>query len=243
MYSQFAAWYDRIFPYSATVFTFLQTHCGAACGPILDLGCGTGEYCAAWTALGVQATGIDSDAAMIAKARERAPQAAFHVLDLREFPSVPGPWGLISCIGNTAAHVQQSDFWACVDAVAATLAPGGRWIVQVMNWDFVLGRTEHTFPLTIDDAVFHRAYEEITETRVIFSTALDVGGERIFAERFPLYPIRTADMIAGHQQRGFSLCAHTGDYMGRTYDPAAFSANIFVFEHCGSANVSARRRD
>ncbi len=43
MYPQFAVWYDRIFPFSPGVYAFLTHHLGDLGGPVLDLGCGTGD--------------------------------------------------------------------------------------------------------------------------------------------------------------------------------------------------------
>ena len=39
-------------------------------GPVLDLGCGTGDYCAAFARDGMRAVGLDLDAAMIFRTQE-----------------------------------------------------------------------------------------------------------------------------------------------------------------------------
>lgn len=46
---------------------------------VLEIGCGTGGITAQLTARGAVVTGIDGSAEMIARARERAPAATFHV--------------------------------------------------------------------------------------------------------------------------------------------------------------------
>lgn len=55
---------------------------------VLDLGCGSGEFCGLATEAGAQATGIDASAAMVEVARKRAPGAEFHVWPLGKLP-----WG------------------------------------------------------------------------------------------------------------------------------------------------------
>lgn len=230
MYSTFAQWYDRIFPFSPGVYAFLTHHLGDRGGPVLDLGCGTGDYCAAFTRDGVRAVGVDLDAAMISQARTRAPETEFHVLDMADFARLEGPWSTIYSIGNTAAHLPRDRFWKCAEDVAARILPGGIWIVQVMNWDYVLGLPAFAFPAKVmDGAVFHRAYENITPQGLTFHTGLDIEGRRVFDDQVRLYPLTSAEMIAGHEERGFRLVEHVSDYAGSGFDPEVFSANIFVF--------------
>ena len=196
----------------------------------LDLGCGTGDYCAAFTRDGIQAVGLDLDQAMVSQARTRAPETEFHVLDMAEFRTLGGPWSMIYCIGNTAAHLPQGRFWSCVEDVAERLLPDGVWIVQVMNWDYVLGLPSFVFPPKVmEGAVFHRAYEDITPESLTFRTGLDIEGRRVFDDQVRLHPLPSADIIAGHEARGFRLVEHVSDYAGSGFDPDVFSANIFVF--------------
>ena len=230
MYSQFAIWYDRIFPFSAGVYAFLTHHLGELGGPVLDLGCGTGDYCAAFTRDGISAVGIDLDQAMISQARIRGPETEFHTLDMTQFHTLGGPWSMIYCIGNTAAHLSSKDFWFCVDQVPTRLGPGGLWIVQVMNWDFVLTRPSFTFPPKImDQAVFYRAYKDISPSGLTFTTSLEIDGHHVFADQVRLYPLSSKNIISGHKERGLKLIEHVADYAGSPFDPESFSANIFVF--------------
>lgn len=53
---------------------------------VLDLACGSGEFCALATEAGARATGIDASHTMIELAREAAPQAEFHVRTLGQLP-------------------------------------------------------------------------------------------------------------------------------------------------------------
>ncbi len=230
MYSQFAVWYDRIFPFSPGVYAFLTHHLGDLGGPVLDLGCGTGDYCAAFTRDGVTAVGVDLDPAMISQARTRGPETEFHVLDMTEFPTLGGPWNMIYSIGNTAAHLPADRFWSCVDHVGDRLVSGGIWIVQVMNWDFVLGLPSFVFPPKVmEQAVFHRAYENISPQGLTFKTSLDIDDHHAFTDQVRLHPLPSAEIIAGHEERGFKLVEHVADYAGSAFDEDIFSANIFVF--------------
>lgn len=230
MYSKFAVWYDQIFPFSQGVYAFLTHQLGSG-GPVLDLGCGTGDYCAAFTRDGHEAVGVDLDAAMIAQGRARAPQTAFHVMDMTRFASLGRSWQMIYSIGNTAAHLPHEQFKKCIQDVHNHLLPDGIWIVQVMNWDFVLRRAEFMFPVKdMGSAVFHRSYKDISADFLTFHTALDISGERKFEDQVRLYPLRSQDIIAQHEAVGFQLVEHVADYAASAFDAEIFSANIFVFK-------------
>ncbi len=69
-YADFAGHYDKIFPFRPAVAAFLD-HWMPATGRILDVGCGTGSYCAALDKTGRQTLGIDLDPGMIGEAALR----------------------------------------------------------------------------------------------------------------------------------------------------------------------------
>ncbi len=235
-YADFAPYYEAIFPFSEAVYTFLRRYLTPDHPRCLDVGCGPGHYCGRLASDGFSAIGIDLDAAMIEQARRRYPQAAFHCLDMRDIAklSTPGTaaYDAIFCIGNTAAHLTQSQFAAFVGAMRQLLQPEGVWILQVMNWDYVLTQTEISFPVIQTDkgTVFRRQYTAISEAQVLFQTCLEVQGQRIFEESLPLYPLRSEVCTALHKQLGFACVGHFGNYQGELFDPGVFSPSLYVFK-------------
>jgi len=244
-YAEFAEHYEAIFPFDATVYALLRRYITPEHRRCLDVGCGTGHYCGQLAADGFDAVGIDLDAAMITHARRRYPQATFHVLNMLNLadllsPTLPLPppptsppphFDTAFCIGNTAAHLTQTQFTQFLDSVKGVLQPGAPWILQVMNWDYVLERETFTFPViaTTQGLTFHREYRAITETQVTFHTRLQSGADVIFEDEVPLYPLRSTAIAHLHEDRGFTSIAHFGNYAGAPFNPAVFSANIFVF--------------
>lgn len=241
-YATFAEYYEAIFPFDATVYALLRRYILPHHHRCLDVGCGTGHYCGRLAADGFEAVGIDLDPAMIAQARRRYPQATFRVLnmlDLAELVSTDQTssseralrFDAAFCIGNTAAHLTQAQFAQFLDGLKQVLKPGAPWILQVMNWDYVLGCGTFVFPLieTPQGLTFQRVYREISEARVIFHTRLQASAEVIFEDATSLYPLRTADITRLHGERGFVNLAHFGTYTGAPFDPQVFSANILVF--------------
>ncbi|MGC9396775.1 MAG: class I SAM-dependent methyltransferase [Anaerolineae bacterium] len=244
-YAEFAEHYEAIFPFSETVYALLRRYISTRHRRCLDVGCSSGHYCGRLADDGFDAVGIDLDAAMIAQAKRRYPQARFYTLNMLDIAellsthhpttqppnSQTTPFDAAFCIGNTAAHLTQGQFAQFLDSVKLVLKPGAPWILQVMNWDYVLQRASFTFPV-IDapgGLTFHREYREISAAQVTFHTRLQSDKRIIFEDEVPLYPLRSADIARLHRERGFIPIDHFGSYAGVPFDPAVFSASIFIF--------------
>jgi SAM-dependent methyltransferase len=65
-------------------------------GKVLDLACGSGEFCALATEAGAHATGIDASHEMIRLARQAAPRAEFHVRELGPLPWQDGTFDVVT---------------------------------------------------------------------------------------------------------------------------------------------------
>ncbi len=241
-YAEFADHYEAIFPLSEAVYALLRHYILLENRRCLDIGCGTGHYCGRLVADGFDAVGIDLDVAMIAHARQYYPQAVFHVLNMLDIAEListvrkdsterESRFDAAFCIGNSAAHLPQMQFGQFLDSVQRVLKPGAPWILQVMNWDYVLGRESFAFPVieAPHGLTFHREYREISPAQVTFHTRLQSGSNVIFEDETPLYPLRTVDFLRLHHERGFVPVDHFGSYAGAPFDPAVFSANIFVW--------------
>ena len=63
---------------------------------VLDLGCGSGEFCALATEAGAHATGVDASHEMIKLARTTAPAAEFHVRALGPLPWQDGTFDVVT---------------------------------------------------------------------------------------------------------------------------------------------------
>ena len=96
---------------------------------VLDVGCGSGEFCSVATARGAAASGIDAADEMIAVARRLAPDA-----DLRVGPIERLPWDDHTFDVVTAFNALQfaADFLTALIEAARVTRPGGH--VAVCNW-------------------------------------------------------------------------------------------------------------
>ena len=231
-YSDFAEHYERIFPFREEVYALLRGSLSAQDRRILDAGCGTGDYCGRFAAEGFEAVGVDLDPAMIEAARRRYATAVFHRLDMMEVAGLGSGFDLVFCIGNTAAHLTQDAFARFVQSVKGILRPGGRWIFQVVNWDYILSRVGDRFSLktiAAQDAIFEREYRDVSGTRLRFCTRLRVGGRTVFEGEVWLYPMPAAEVLRLHQATGFRLVGHYGDFRRSPFDPSQDSGSVYLF--------------
>jgi SAM-dependent methyltransferase len=231
-YSDFAEYYEAVFPYRDEVYSFLRQHIPAGGRRILDAGCGTGHYCGRFAADGFEVAGIDLDPQMIEVARKGYPTPTFRCLNLLDVGTLSPPFDFVFCIGNVAPHLSQDDFARFVGAVGRILRPGGAWVFQIVNWDYVLAEGSYPFrprKLGSGEAVFLREYRDVSESRVRFLTRLAAGNRTIFEGDVWLYPLRTDAYLRLHRERGFELVDHFADFQRAPYVAASEAGSVFVF--------------
>ena len=233
-YTEFSEDYEEIFPFSREVSSLLKLYLPSARARILDLGCGTGAQCRDLAYGGHSVTGIDLEAKMIRKARERCPEGDFRIMDILNigiFGEGKG-FDLIFSTGNVMAHINRAEFSGILPLLKGMLRPGGQWIFQVINWDYVLNKESFRFPdIESSSKIFRRTYKNISGEKLVFSTELaeKSSGQRVFSGNTILYPIPSREYITIHEKAGFKLEEHFSDYSGAPFDPGRFSADIYIF--------------
>jgi SAM-dependent methyltransferase len=231
-YSDFAEYYEAVFPYRDEVYAFLKSCIPAGPRRILDAGCGTGHYCGRLAADGFQVVGVDLDPQMIEVARRTYPGPTFHCANILEVGTLPPPFDLVFCIGNVAPHLTRDEFTRFVAEAWTILRPGGLWTFQIVNWDYVLTHGSYPFrprKLGAGEAVFLRDYTEVSEARIRFLTRLVAGDRTLFEGSVWLYPLRTATYLDLHRERGFELAAHFADFQRAPYAATSALGSVFVF--------------
>ncbi|NLS78196.1 MAG: class I SAM-dependent methyltransferase [Chloroflexi bacterium] len=108
-------------------------------GPALELGIGSGRIALPLAAQGVRVDGVDLSPAMLDQLRARpgGAQLALTLGDLAEVP-VTGAYRLIYVVWNTLFNLlTQEDELRCFANVAAHLAEGGHFVVEVYTPAFL----------------------------------------------------------------------------------------------------------
>jgi SAM-dependent methyltransferase len=231
-YSDFAGHYDQIFPFREGVYSFLDRWLPPT-GRILDVGCGTGGYCARLHESGRACLGIDLDPGMIGEAERRHPAVDFRIMDMEEVRLLPaGGFAGVMCIGNVLPHLAAGRLAAFLMDVKNVLAPGGIWIFQTVNFDPILKGDDFVLPeirLPAADLTFLRWYEDIQVDRLTFHTSLSGQDGEIFAGEVVLFPRTSTDYLHGHRTAGFTTLGHFADFGGRGFSPDEHSGSVFVF--------------
>lgn len=233
-YTDFAGHYEKVFPFRQTTLDFLDRWLPPE-GHMLDIGCGTGHYCAGVDGDPRSCLGIDLDPGMINRAEELYPDSRFRILGMEEIGLLErGSFQGIFCIGNVLPHLPAAGLAGFVLDVKKLLAPGGVWIFQTVNFDPLL-RTrvqDHRFPvlrLEEENLEFHRWYEDIEGGSLRFHTQLVAAGDVLFQGETALTPHMSVEYLLGHQAAGFELLGHFGDFTGSAFDPSESRGSIFVW--------------
>ncbi|MFH1501482.1 MAG: class I SAM-dependent methyltransferase [Candidatus Eisenbacteria bacterium] len=230
-YSDFAGHYESVFPLEEDTYRFIAKRTPRV-GRVLDIGCGTGDYCGLFAQNGRIAVGIDLDREMIAVADERFPEAAFRVMDMGDVGTLEGPFDSIFCIGNVLSHIPASALPGFLSYVADLLPPGGAWVFQTVNWDHILGRDSFRFPdiaVPRTDVVFEREYPQVSHDGVSFVTRLRKGPELLFEGSVELYPLRAGEYAAAHDPTLFELKGHFANFTEAEFVAGSMSSSVFHF--------------
>ena len=162
-----------LFPAKPVQLDFLQGSLPKNAVPrAVDIACGTGQQLEGLFDRGLEVWGLDLNEGMVEQLRERRPDLAANVTtgDMRDADRylksvMPGPAGLVYCIGNSLVQLTDTgDIQRTLNACAALLEHGGALVGQVVNFDRVLEgdhnllpKIEGTLP-SGESCVLERAY-------------------------------------------------------------------------------------
>jgi SAM-dependent methyltransferase len=100
---------------------------GLPIGVALDAGCGTGRHSAYLAALGHDVIGVDTSAAMLARAREKVPRAVFHEADLLDLPLADDS---VDLVVSALVLTHLPDLGRALGELVRVLRPGGHLVVS-----------------------------------------------------------------------------------------------------------------
>lgn len=196
----------------------------------LDLACGTGTLALALAEAGWQVTGVDQSAAMLAQARTRAVAARptrslrFLQADMRSFDRhfPPAAFQLITCTYDSLNYlVSPADIDACLQAVAASLAPGGLFIADLNTRYFLEHGWERCSVLeqTGYTQVMRSTFDAAVDTITVQLTGF-IGNDQLGYERFDEVHVERAYDV----ETLTAFIAQTGLQSEAFYDCFTFTA-------------------
>jgi SAM-dependent methyltransferase len=230
-YRRLVAWPERI----EREWPFLERALGTS-GRVLDLGSGTGEHSRSLASKGLEVVGIDSSPAMLSKAGDTPlpPNLTFVEGDISEVEHLTsGMFDGAICLGNTLPHLRDLPAMARFAAgLRRRLRPGAAFVLQVLNYDKVLGSGQRSLPLNFrkdegeGEVVFLRLMTPRPDGSVVFTpTTLryrpdgDPPVEVISARNVQLKGWRRHELEAALDAAGFARREVFGTVADVPFDP------------------------
>jgi SAM-dependent methyltransferase len=159
----------RLFRIDPRRARFVSQALGGATRSVLDVGCATGELCAALATAGLRATGVDVNPWFIRAAAAAFPDVGFRVADMRALP-FRGRFDGLACVGSTLLYARSNAALArTLRSFHRALRPGGRLLVDVLNASALIARrpfrrrTVHRFPRLRLAATIHHSVDEAAQ--------------------------------------------------------------------------------
>ncbi len=213
---------------------------------VLDLGCGSGEHTAFFARLGARAVGLDRSTAMIetAKDHEARGEGRFVLGDAthaRTTLATELPFGLCICLGNMLPHIQEpSEVQAIFREVRELLVPGGKFLLQILNYQRILEKQVRSLPISFrpgekgQEIVFLRLLKADSKERLLFfPTTLSLNPEAEepvtvkVTRRVELRPWTSPDLVPQLEDLGFSVIRN-GDMEGGEFVPLESTDLVLV---------------
>ena len=183
----------------------------------LDVPCGNGRHAVELARRGIAMTGVDISTGFLAEACGRAPEIEWVQSDMRKLPWT-ARFDAAYCCGNSFGYFDHDNCQKFLDAIAAVLKPGGRFILEsgaVSESILPVLQPERT--LRIGDLDFHsRNIYDAADGRMDITYTFTRGDEQ---EVKPIHQwVHSAAEIRRMLSRsGLHSLAAFGDFEGNRY--------------------------
>ena len=223
-YTSISKYYSEIFPYKPAQLQFVK-NCidGLNNKMILDIGCATGELAFNLSKNGAIVTGIDLNEDLLKQAIEnsrfqntnynREMEFAIPKFQIRNMLELendfnPKQFDAVLCFGNTLVHLPTIQLvQQMLEGVNKILNPGGQLLIQILNFDYILGEHISELPLIETESIkFIRKYLFEKDGHLIqFKTDLHLKKEnKIVSNKTSLLALKSKELVELLKNTGFS---------------------------------------
>ena len=220
-YSDISQAYSNLFPFNQAQFHFVGKTLGSfAEKRILDLGCGTGDLSLRMAEEGawVEAIDLNVDFIEMAKSKNNHPAINYREMDMLDIgkPFPPGFFDCVTCFGNTLVHLTSlAQISELIKLVYGLLKEGGWLLIQILNYDYILGEKVGELPLieTSHEKFIRRYFFPENERHIRFNTELIFKntGESVVNET-TLLPVKKNELVDLLQLNRFTSIGLFADF-------------------------------
>ncbi len=191
-------------------------------GRVLELAIGTGRVAVPLSERGVDVTGIELSAPMVARLREKADETTIPVVmgDMAT-ARAEGEFTLVYLVFNTISNLlSQDEQVACFENAARHLAPGGRFVIEL--WVPELRRLPPGVPATVGvhepGYLLVDTYDTLRQHVVSHHVTYDEsGGREARVGRSPHRYVWPPELDLMARIAGFSLESRSADWRGSPF--------------------------
>lgn len=212
-YTSISKYYSDIFPYNPVQLQFVKNKAGGLTGKrILDIGCATGELAFIMANAGAKVVGIDLNEDLLNQAKKNKIHPNLHfqkgnMLELEE-DFQHGYFDAVLCFGNTLVHLETKELiQKMLKGVRTVLKPGGTFLLQILNYDYILNEKVTKLPLIETENIkFIRKYKiERNNPLIQFQTDLYLKKENsTISNETSLLALQSEELHELLQHSGFS---------------------------------------
>ena len=227
-YNSINNYYDDIFPLNPRQVDWVNNACNHGSSRILDIGCATGNLAVELAKRGHQVNAFDLDGGMIqlAMAKSKAGNPQFRKANMLNIQKNYRSefFHVAICFGNTLVHLTSQELiQQFLAGVHAILKPDGQFLIQILNYDYILRNKIDTLPLIENDKVkFIRRYSLLSNQLIQFKTQLEIkeSGKLIenSVELLPLTKNQLKDLLAN---TGFQNIEFRSSFNDSAYSPTS----------------------
>ena len=190
---------------------------------ILDLPCGQGRHAIELARRGYDVTGVDLSPYLLGVAKARAEAAGVGVRwlegDMRR-PVGGGPFDLVLNLFTSLGYfLDEADDRRVVEAAAAALLPGGRFLLEVINGERVMGHFVEREWFTVGQAAVmeRRSLDRSARRMIVERTVSRPAGDEVNVHAVRLYDAPELESVL--RDCGFDRVDLYGDWDGGPVGP------------------------
>jgi SAM-dependent methyltransferase len=184
---------------------------------VLDLACGAGRHSAALARRGQAVCGVDLSLTLLAKSPELARVRG----DMRRLPFADGAFDWVLNFFTSFGYFEsERENFQVLEEVARVLAPGGGFLVDLMNLDHALAhlRERESFEVDGRRVEIERRYDAVSRRMQKRIRVLEPGrAPRAFLESVRAY--REEEVVGGLRWAGLDVASVHGSFRGEPFRP------------------------